>query len=287
MYGMGAKLMSNILNVSTEECINILDEFYKMFPAVKEFTQANEKMAKELGYVEDYMGRRRHLPDANLPEIEVRAKKNIIANSDVFIDMDNTSIELADSELNKVWTNYYNENFVGKGFKAKSKFKEEAKNQGVDVFDNGAFISKTLTQCTNARIQGGAATLTKKAMVNIYNNDRLNKLGFRLLIPVHDELLGECPIENAEEVEKLLAETMIAAGKPECSVDMKVDTYTVKHWYADEVNNAIRDDYIKKIGTGVSEEDAISYFINEHPELSQDVVKAMCLGEYDVLTGDV
>ena len=262
MYGMGAKLMSNILNVSTEECINILDEFYKMFPAVKEFTQANEKMAKELGYVEDYMGRRRHLPDANLPEIEVRAKKNIIANSDVFIDMDNTSIELADSELNKVWTNYYNENFVGKGFKAKSKFKEEAKNQGVDVFDNGAFISKTLTQCTNARIQGGAATLTKKAMVNIYNNDRLNKLGFRLLIPVHDELLGECPIENAEEVEKLLAETMIAAGKPECSVDMKVDTYTVKHWYADEVNNAIRDDYIKKIGTGVSEEDAISYFIN-------------------------
>lgn len=287
MYGMGAKLMSNILNVSTEECMSILDEFYKMFPAVKEFTQYNEKMAKELGYVEDYMGRRRHLPDADLPEVEVRAKKKVIVNSDVFLDMGNSELELVDEEMNRVWTTYYNENFAGKGFKTKSKFKEEAKEQNIDVFDNGAFISKTLTQCTNARIQGGAASLTKKAMVDIYNNKKLRDLGFRLLIPVHDELLGECPIENAEEVEKLLSETMIAAGKPECSVDMKVDTYVVKHWYADEVSNTLRADYIKKIKSNVSEEDAILYFISEHPELNQSIVKAMCLGEYDVLTGDV
>lgn len=201
--------------------------------------------------------------------------------------MGNSELELVDEEMNRVWTTYYNENFAGKGFKTKSKFKEEAKEQNIDVFDNGAFISKTLTQCTNARIQGGAASLTKKAMVDIYNNKKLRDLGFRLLIPVHDELLGECPIENAEEVEKLLSETMIAAGKPECSVDMKVDTYVVKHWYADEVSNTLRADYIKKLKSDVSEEDAILYFISEHPELNQNIVKAMCLGEYDVLTGDV
>ena len=63
--------MASILGVSIEECKSILEEFYKMFPSIKEFTQKNEESAKEVGYVEDYMGRRRHLPDASLNSLDL------------------------------------------------------------------------------------------------------------------------------------------------------------------------------------------------------------------------
>jgi DNA polymerase-1 len=67
--------MSHNLGVSKEECKGYLDEFFKMFPSVKDFTKKNEYNAKTIGYVEDYMGRRRHLKDASLPEISIKAFK--------------------------------------------------------------------------------------------------------------------------------------------------------------------------------------------------------------------
>ena len=45
-------------------------------------------------------------------------------------------------------------------------------------------------------IQGSAAEMTKMAMLKISNNDEWKKLGGRLLVPVHDELICEFPIEN-------------------------------------------------------------------------------------------
>ena len=289
MYGMGAKLMSSMLKVSIEECFNILKGFFNTFPAIKEFTALNERSAKEIGYVEDYLGRRRHLPDASLSEIEVRAKKEIITNCNLFIDCNNDDckIKVPDTEANVKWTNLYRERYANKGYEAKAEFKKLAADSNIDVFDNGAFISKTLTQCTNARIQGSAASLTKKAMVAIFNNKELNDLGFKLLIPVHDELLGECPTENIDRVEKLLAQCMIDAAKPECTVKMAVDTYAVKHWYADEVKNELRDKYVESLSEGYNSKDIIDDLAKIYNELSYSVVEAMCLDTYDTTIGGV
>lgn len=290
MYGMGAKLMASNLGISIEECKEILDEFYKMFPTVKEFTLNNEKMAKEKGYVEDYIGRQRHLPDANLEPLEIRAKKTIITDADVFIDcnLEDSSISIPDEEKNTIWKHKwedYQQSHKGNFYDIKKDFKELAKSNGVDTFDNGAFISKTMTQCTNARIQGGAASLTKKAMVEIFNDKEINDLGFRILIPVHDELLGECPIENVDKVEKRLSYLMINAAKPECTVPMKVDTYAVKHWYADEVFNSIHDKYNSMIAKGDSE--AFSKLQSTYSELNENILKSMCDGTYDVLSNEL
>lgn len=419
-YGMGAKLLSSMLNTSIDECKQILDEFYKMFPGVKEFTKKNEADAKNKGYVEDYMGRRRHLPDAQLPDVTINAFKDVYTDADVFLNMtpQDTKIKVLDKDKTKQWENIYNESYKGKGFDSKVKFKELAKESGIDVLDNGAFISKTLTQCTNARIQGclsgetfiqtkelgikhikdivgknvhvwdgkdwttcniiatglrqkciitfsngqkficsqnhlfkvvgtnsktywkrcdelkfnykvatsesykvltvnnveitnefiemydicdtergyyvadglivhnSASSLTKKAMVLINNDEKLNKLGFKLLIPVHDELLGECPAINAEIVGERLAELMISAAKPECSVDMKVDTYVTKHWYADEVMNSIQNDYLKKIKTSEANQ-VIKDLCAEHSELSEDTIKQMCEGTFDLVNGEL
>ena len=86
MYGMGAKLMASNLGITVEECKVILETFYQMFPNVKAFTEGNEQMARDLGYVEDYLGRRRHLPDINLPEIVVEADRKFAVNGDIFFE---------------------------------------------------------------------------------------------------------------------------------------------------------------------------------------------------------
>ena len=295
MYGMGAKLMANLLKVSVDECKEILEEFFKMFPTVKEFTLANEESARKNGYVEDYLGRRRHLPDALLPELEIKGIKKILIDDSIFFDKltKDGFIEIEDTDSTFKWNQFYKEQVLNnKRFSAKKDFKEKAKLAGIEVHDNGAFISKTMTQCTNARIQGGASSLTKKAMVKIANNKELNELGFKLLIPVHDELLGECPIENAELVSKLLSKAMIDAAKPECSVNMKVDTYVVHHWYSDEVENALNEEYTNLINGNtkknilpISAEEAFNKIKNEHPEFNEATLKDMCEAKFDHLNG--
>lgn len=296
MYGMGAKLLATMLEIDVEECKNILNEFFKMFPTVKNFILNNEKMAKEQGYVEDYLGRRRHLPDAQLKEIELKGLQKVYVNNDLFFNKitDDGYITIEDKHLTTQWETYLQEKFEEgfKSFKAKEKFKMDAKANGLMVKDNGAFISKAMTQATNARIQGGAASLTKKAMVKIFNDNRLTELGFRILIPVHDELLGECPIENAKEVAKLLSQDMIDAAKPECSVNMKCDTYMVHYWYSDEVENQLHEDFTtlingdaKKGIAPISEQEALSILSEKYSELSHDTLVSMCNGNFDHLNG--
>lgn len=300
MYGMGAKLMSTMMGITLDECVKILEEFFKMFPTIKKYTEGNEIHAREYGYVEDYMGRRRHLPDINLPQLRIEAKKKVDLDSEYFDDYlkDDKGrwldkLFIYDDEETKYWENKYAE-YMGQkyNYNVKAKFKEEAKAAGVDVFDNGAFISKATTQCTNATIQGSAATLTKKAMVKIFNDQRLRDIDFKLLIPVHDELLGEVKAEYAELAEKYLTEDMIEAAKPECSVNMKVDTYVVKHWYTDEVANGIEDTYKQYVNGNpkkniepISREEAIEKLCHKYSELSRDTVILMCDGKFDHING--
>ena len=277
-YGMGAKLMASNLGVSIEECKEILDEFYKMFPTVKEFTLNNEKMAKEKGYVEDYIGRQRHLPDANLEPLEIRAKKTIITDADVFIDcsLEDSSISIPDEEKNTIWKHKwedYQRSHKGNFYDIKKDFKELAKNNGIDTFDNGAFISKTMTQCTNARIQGGAASLTKLAMVNIFKDERLRAMGAYLIITVHDEVLVECPEKYADEVEKILPEIMVNTAKQAgINVPMKCDPYNVTRWYCDEYAVAIQEEYKKLEKSGLSKDEALNSLYSAHSELPQAAI---------------
>ena len=286
MYGMGAKLMSINLGVSMDECKEILNEFAKMFPKIKEFTEYNEQCAKEKGYVEDYLGRRRHLPDAFLTELEIMPKRQVLTDADVIFDMNSSDrcIEIPDEEAWKMWNQKWAEFSQSRRFNAKKEFKETLKSNNVEYQDNGAFISKTMTQCTNARVQGSAASLTKKAMVAIHNDPLMRKYGFRLLIPVHDELLGECKMFYAREAQKRLSELMIQAGLPECSVKMKCDAYCVKHWYADEVSDQIHDTYVQYLSKGMSSEDAVSKLCDTYKELQPNSIRKMCNEEFDVLS---
>lgn len=283
--------MAKSMKIPFEECKVVLEDFYKNFPKIKEFGDKNVRDVTEKGYVEDYMGRRRHLPDASLPEIEITQKKKVPTNCGVFFGNDGKDgfVEIPDEEVIAEWTEKWKTYEQSGRFNAKKDFKKLAKDCGISVYDNGAFIAKTRTQCTNARIQGSAASLTKKAMVSIFNDDEMNKLGFRLLIPVHDELLGECPLENAERVSRHLTELMVGATRPEVTIKFKCDPYVAKHWYADEVANEIYNDFYQltnpsKLNDGnpMSKEDAVEKLCEDYEELNRETVINMCNGDFDM-----
>lgn len=81
----------------------------------------------------------------------------------------------------------------------------------------------------NMPIQGTAADIIKAAMIKVYS--RLKKEGYkaRLILQVHDELLIDCPKEEAERVRKLLKESMETAFPLE--VPLKVSVAAGGTWY--------------------------------------------------------
>lgn len=80
----------------------------------------------------------------------------------------------------------------------------------------------------NMPIQGTAADIMKLAMVRVYERLRRENLRARLIMQVHDELIVECPVEEKETVERLLAEEMEKAAS--LSVPLIAEAHSGKNW---------------------------------------------------------
>ena len=68
------------LGISRTEARDIIDEYFKQFPTIRAYMDSNIQFAKENGYVETIMGRRRYLRDINSNNQTVRgfAERNAI-----------------------------------------------------------------------------------------------------------------------------------------------------------------------------------------------------------------
>jgi DNA polymerase I-like protein with 3'-5' exonuclease and polymerase domains len=122
-----------------------------------------------------------------------------------------------------------------RGFKQREALKETIRSNGITIKDNSSLIATAQRQTMNARVQGSAADLTKKAQIELYNNEELKKLGFKMLIPVHDEIIAECPIENVKRCAELMSYCMVHAGKDLC-VPLKCDVALFYSWYGEEID---------------------------------------------------
>ena len=81
----------------------------------------------------------------------------------------------------------------------------------------------------NTPIQGTAADILKKAMVELYNEMNKKKLKSKILLQVHDELIINVLEDEIDEVKKLTQKVMENAFKLE--VPLKVEISTGSNWY--------------------------------------------------------
>lgn len=240
MYGRGTASIAESLKCSFEEADEIKNGFFKEFPKVENWINETQEFAKQHGYVEDIWGRRRRLPDIQREKYEVSFKNSMTTFNPLLGATGKYS-----PNTTRIIDTYKTQLANCKYKKDIDQIKQQAIKQGVVIKDNTGFIAQAERQCVNARIQGGAASMSKRAMINVSKNQELKDLGFKLLIAVHDELIGECPIENAERVKELLSQEMIQSAKPEVVVPMKCDTDAFPSWYYDVYSAEIKKEYAK------------------------------------------
>ena len=278
MYGRGVASIAEQIKGTVEEAQQIIDNFYNSFPQVKKWIQESEEFAKKTGYVSDLWGRRRRLPDILLPQYTIRYKDKNMANGDFnpFIGCVNRTTS------DKLIKEYENKLSKIKGRKQYDAIKNEALGNGIEIINNGGFISQAQRQCVNARIQGSAATMTKKAMIKIYKDKELRDLGFRLAIGVHDELIGECPEQNIDRAAELLTYDMKSCAQDKVSVPFKCDADISYNWYWNSFKSIVLKEFLDYAAEHNNNyKEAYNYIVEEHTELTAENLLDVVEG-YDV-----
>lgn len=209
-YGKSPQGIAEDLKITSKEAQNIYDTLLEACPDLKSFMDKTLNFAKKNGFVQDLWGRKRRLPDILLPEFE-------------YISGDKQIAQVYLKKLLNATT-----------AKQRNFLINDAFRQGIEFKNNRGFISKAERQSLNSQIQGGGATQMKLAMINVGTNKRLKELGFRMLISVHDELLGEAPKENIKEVKKIFEQCMLDSGK-DLIVPTKIDMVISECWGGNEI----------------------------------------------------
>ena len=237
MYGRGVPSIAEQMKISTQEAQKIIDDFYAEFPKVKEFVDFAQTFARDYGFVETAWGRKRRLSDMQLPPIEIKpCIKSYSDNFDPFAFDTTELIPQDDYVPDEVYRKYYTLLNRARGRQQQQKVKELAEQEGYTIKDNRGFIEDAKRQCVNSIIQGSAADMTKLTMIKIFNDEELNKLGYKLIIPVHDEVLGICPRENAKAVRDRLEYIMVHIVDGKFKIPMKCDIEVTERWYGEGIN---------------------------------------------------
>lgn len=230
MYGRGAKAIAEQLNCSTKEAQKIVDQFYDSFPKVKKWMDTVLNNARRYGFVETAWGRKRRLPDVQLNKYDFE----LLSGGPSTFDPLNFDEDQGEATVDPVVAAKYAKLLDNAwGGSKKREILAKAREEGIKITDNGGKIADAERQCVNSIIQGSSADMTKLAMIAIHNNERLKELDCHLLLQVHDEVICECPEENAKEVSELLSSLMVGAAKEKIRVPMKCDAEITRCWYGE------------------------------------------------------
>lgn len=160
IYGMGPFGLAQRLRISQKVARVFIDRYFQRYRGVKDFIDLMVKSARETGYSETLLGRRRPIPEL------------------------------------------------------------QSRNHNIRQLGERLAI--------NTPIQGTAADLIKKAMIDI--EGALERGGFqtRMLLQVHDELVFEAPIDEIETAGQLIRDAMENVW--ELKVPLRVDVGWGKNW---------------------------------------------------------
>lgn len=154
LYGQGAFSLGRQLGIPREQAQEFIDQYFDRFSGVRAFLDAQVEQAKEKGFVETLMGRRRYVP--------------------------------------------------------------ELKSRNWNIRQFGERIAQ------NTPIQGTAADLIKKAMLDVAEALRAEATSTRMLLQVHDELLFEVPEAEVAAVRAVVVDRMEGA--------LRLDVPLVAEW---------------------------------------------------------
>ncbi len=140
IYGTSAFSLAKELGTTNREAQGFIDRYFEKYPGVFRFLESSVDEAREKGYSETLLGRRRPVPELRSPNRVAQQAGRRIA--------------------------------------------------------------------LNTPIQGTAADLMKKAMIDVWEALRAHELRARMILQVHDELVFEVPEGEYEETEKLVREEM-------------------------------------------------------------------------------
>lgn len=196
IYGKGVSAIADDLHVDIDKAQEIKDSILDAFPDLKAYLDHVVEYCKETGYVKTFYGRKRRLPDIQLDEYTF----------EFFGDVD--------EETQK----YYKGLYLGKlkrcrRLTEKTYIVNQALSKGIKIHQNGGYIAKATRETFNSPVQGTAADITKRAMLNIATNTRLNEIGAEMVLTIHDETMTSVPKEYAYEASKIIEKCSIDAGE--------------------------------------------------------------------------
>ncbi len=160
LYGMGPARLSRETGLSVPEAREFIDRYFSAFPSVQDWMEKLLNDARETGYVETLLGRRRRMPDIT---------------------------------------------------SANSRARSFAENAAI-----------------NTPVQGSAADIIKKAMIDLERELAASELHGRMLLQVHDELVLEVPEAEVNATREVVARAMEEAVVLE--VPLAVDFGFGKTW---------------------------------------------------------
>ncbi len=111
IYGISAFGLSERLNIPRKEAAAIIENYFEKYPRIKSYMDESIEQAREKGYVETIMGRRRYLRDINSTNHTVRgyAERNAI----------NSPIQGSAADMLKIAMINIHKDFIDKGIKSK------------------------------------------------------------------------------------------------------------------------------------------------------------------------
>lgn len=111
IYGISAFGLSERLNIPRKEAAAIIENYFEKYPRIKAYMDESIEKAREKGYVETIMGRRRYLRDINSSNHTVRgyAERNAI----------NSPIQGSAADMLKIAMINIHKDFIDKGIKSK------------------------------------------------------------------------------------------------------------------------------------------------------------------------
>lgn len=229
MYGRGEKSIAEQLGCEVDEARDIKNSVYDAFPRIKPFEDESKKMVREKGYVTTLWGRRRRLPEYNLPTNEVYY---------IYKDKDGKEIRREDLTIvNPKRAAEVKTEFLQVSWKKRAEWLENLEEkEGIIFIDNSSRIAKAGRQIINSRVQGSAADMSKLALVKIYMDEELRARKVKLIIPVHDEILVETPLRYAEYVRHRFAEDMMTAARPTLTIPVSCDVESSERWYGEQID---------------------------------------------------